>query len=274
MDSSPLTPENVSSLIDHVMKSKDPANVGLRRILKKKEDESNSFQLHAPVMKEFDTPGVKAHHFSEDDKIILDLEKKVSDLQIKLKKTEEHSKTASKEAFENGRDEGFKNGVKKATEEAAIQYDKQIAEVQEKISLLIKSVETEKREIFANAEHILLKLTFEIVKKIIACEITSNKEYILGIIKKSIAYIADKERMILRVSPSDFEVASKRKDFWLPVTERINDITIESDERIKSGGCIIESNTGNVDARLGVQFDDLAGLVEKIWESVNAPDQE
>ena len=31
-----VTPKNISDLIDYVMKSRDPAVVGLRRILKKK----------------------------------------------------------------------------------------------------------------------------------------------------------------------------------------------------------------------------------------------
>jgi len=273
-DKSPLSPENVSSLIEHVMKSKDPANVGLRKILKKKEDEARNFQLHAPVMTEFDTPDIKHRHLSEDDTIILELEKKVSDLQIKLKNLEEHAKIAEKNAFQKGRDEGLAFGVTKGNTDTAAKYEKKIDELQKKIADFLESLEKSKREMFANADHILLKLVLEIVKKVISCEVKANREYILSVIRKSISYIGDKERLTIRVAPSDFETASKRKDFWVPVNERVKDITIESDERITQGGCIVESNSGTVDARLGVQFDELAGLVDKIWESVNAPDQE
>lgn len=274
MDQSPLTPENLSSLIDHVMKSKDPASVGLRKILKKKEDEAANFQLHAPPVKEFDIPGTRSGHLSDDEKIILELEKKVNDLQIQLKKSEDHIKRAEKELFEKGRKEGYKDGLQKGDEETSVRYEKKIDDLQQKLAAFLNSVENEKREIFANAEHVLLKLTFEIVKKIIACEPVTNKEYILSVIKKAVSYIGNKEKMIIRVSPSDFETASNRREFWLPVNERVQDITVEPDDRIKNGGCIIESNTGNVDARFGVQFSELTGLVEKIWESVNAPESE
>jgi flagellar assembly protein FliH len=273
MENSPLSPENVSSLIDHVMKSKDPANVGLRKILKKKEDEARSFQLHAPQLTEFETPGVKSRHLSEDDTIILELEKKVNELQIKLKQLEEKSVSAEKAAFVKGRNEGYTHGVKKGSEDIASKYEQQINMLQENVTGFVETFERSRRELFENVDHVLLKLVFEIVKKIISCEVKTNREYVLSVIKKAIHFIGDKERLIVRVAPQDFEIVSGRKDFWLPVTERVKEIIIENDERITQGGCIIESNSGSVDARLGVQFKELESLVEKIWGNISAPQQ-
>jgi flagellar assembly protein FliH len=273
MENSPLSPENVSSLIDHVMKSKDPANVGLRKILKKKEDEARSFQLHAPQLTEFETPGVKARHLSEDDTIILELEKKVNELQIKLKQLEDKAVTAEKDAFVKGRNEGFTHGVKKGSDETAAKYEQQISALQEKVTGFIATFERSRHEQFENIDHILLKLVFEIAKKVINSEVKNNREHVLSVIKKAIYYIGDKERLVVRVAPRDFEIVSERKDFWLPVTERVNNIVIENDDRITQGGCVIESNSGTVDARLGVQFKELENLVEKIWENLSAPQQ-
>ena len=81
----------------------------------------------------------------------------------------------------------------------------------------------------SNTDHIMLKLCFEIVKKMISSEVHENREYILNVIKKAICYIGDKERLIIRVAPADLETVSNRKDFWLPVTERLKDILIEQD---------------------------------------------
>ena len=273
MDLSPLSPENVSSLIDHVMKSKDPATVGLRKILKKKEDDSKNFTLHAPQLVEFDAPGVKSKRLNEDEKIILELEKKVHDLQIKIKQVEEKAALAEKDAFVNGRNKGFAEGVAKGNADASRQYNEKIDTLQEKIGTFLKTIEDAKKEMVSNTEHMLLKLCFEIVKKMIAGEVLQNREYILNVIKKAVTYIGDKERLIIRVAPKDFEIVSNRKDFWLPVTERVKDIFIEQDERISLGGCIIESNSGMVDARLGVQFDELAAIIENLWGNINSPDQ-
>jgi flagellar assembly protein FliH len=274
MNLSPLSPENVSSLIDHVMKSKDPATVGLRKILKKKDDELKDFSFHTPKQTEFDAPGTtKSKNLSEDDKRTLELEKSVHDLQIKIKSLEEKAPIAEKNAFANGRTKGFSEGVAKGTADTTKVYDKKIDALQEKIGTFLKSVEDAKKEMISNTDHLLLKLCFEIVKKMISSEVQENKEYILSVIKKAINYIGDKERLIIRVAPTDFETVSNRKDFWLPVTERLQDILIEKDERISLGGCIIESNSGMVDARLGVQFNELAAIVENVWANLNSPDK-
>ncbi len=271
MENSPLSPENVSSLIDHMMKSKDPAHVGLRKILKKKEDEARSYQLHAPQMTEFETPGVKSRRLSEDETIILELEKKANDLQLQLKQLEDKAVLAEKDAFVKGRIEGISLGVKKGRDETSEKYEKQITALQEKVTDFIETFEKSRREQFQNIDHVLLKLVLEIAKKIINAEVTTNREYVLSVIKKAVYYIGDKERLIVRVAPADFEIVSGRKDFWLPVTERVKEIVIENDDRITQGGCIIESNSGTVDARLGVQFKELESLVEKIWENISAP---
>jgi flagellar assembly protein FliH len=274
MNLSPLSPENVSSLIDHVMKSKDPATVGLRKILKKKDEESKDFSFHAPELIEFDAPGTtKSKRLSEDDTRTLELEKNVHDLQIKIKALEEKASITEKDAFVNGRTKGFGEGVAKGIADTTKVYEKKIDALQEKIGTFLKSVENAKKEMISNTDHLLLKLCFEIVKKMISSEVQENKEYILSVIKKAISYIGDKERLIIRVAPTDFETVSNRKDFWLPVTERLQDILIEKDERISLGGCIIESNSGMVDARLGVQFNELAVIVENVWANLNSPDQ-
>jgi flagellar biosynthesis/type III secretory pathway protein FliH len=270
MDNSPLSHENLSFLIDHVIKSKDPATVGLRKILKKQEEESKDFTYHSPVLNEFDVPGSVSKSLNDNDKLILELEKKVNDLQVQLKKLEDDSRKAEQISFEKGRGQGFSEGLLKGKNEAADEFNKKIDGLQQKTGNFLKYLEESKRAVFAGAERLLLRLCFEITTKVISNEIKENSDIILSVIKKALTYIADRERIIIRVAKNDFENVSNNKDFWLPVTERLQDILIEQDERIEQGGCIIESNSGMVDARLGVQCDELFGLVEKVWENVNS----
>lgn len=272
MGTSPLSSENVSSLIDHVLKSKDPATVGLRKILKKKEDESRDFPFHAPLLKEFESHNSSVKSLSEEDTLILELEKKVHDLQVQLNKHQDDAINAEKAAYEKGHNDGLNEGIKKGSTDTATEYEKRINDLQLYIHDFLQKIETEKREIFSNAENVLLKLCFEIVKKILSCEIKENHEIILSVIKKALSYIGDRERIVIRVASSDFETVSNRKDFWTNVSERLQDILIEKDDRIEQGGCIIESNSGLVDARLGVQIEELSNLIEKIWENSRTSD--
>lgn len=173
-------------------------------------------------------------------------------------------------AFSKGYQEGLQIGIEQGRASAAKECEKKIDEVQKRVASYLSTLEESKRSVFINAEHILTKFSCEIAKKIISSELTTRDDIILHVVKKALSYIGDREKLVLRVAAGDLETVSGRKDFWAPVSEQLKDIAIEPDGRIEKGGCIIESNSGVVDARLGVQFLELTNLVEKIWENVSS----
>jgi flagellar assembly protein FliH len=268
MNQSSLSPHDVSVLIDHLLKSKDPATVGLRKILKSKQDALDDFPLHPLSYEEFHHPGQTRDAFSFEEKRIFELEKKIRDSEAELANHQEKAKAAVAASYAQGVEDGRARGEEEGRKKAQEDYDSHIVEMQEKIAFLLETIEMSKRKIFTDAHTILLKLCLELTGKIINTECSLNPDVVLSVIKKSLSYIADREKIIVRVAKDDLETVSAKKDFWLPVGERIESIRIESDDRIVKGGCIIESNSGVADARLGVQVAELADFVERIWESV------
>ena len=220
-------------------------------------------------MEEFEEPGKRCKVLSEDEQRILELEKTVINFQVQQKKQRENARNAVQKAFTQGKETGLKEGYQRGRAETSAEYEKQIDDIQGEMETFLKNLDDSKREIFYNAEHILLRLCREIVKKIISSEVTTNQDVILSVLKKAISYIGDRERLVVRIAPDDLETVTGRKDFWVPVTERLTNVVIEADERVSRGGCIIESNSGIADARLGVQFEELMNLVENVWHNIN-----
>jgi flagellar biosynthesis/type III secretory pathway protein FliH len=270
MNDESFAPEKVSSLIDNLLKSSDPATVGLRKIIRKKQDEVQDFPVKPPELEEFESPDKKSKLFNENERRVLELEKKISDLNIELKNQQEQARTAIQNAFTKGKAEGLKDGLSKGISDTTDEYEKKIDLIQARVGTFLQDIEKSKKSIYSNAEHILIRFCLEMVKKIISSDIAIHQDIIIAVVKKALSYIGDKEKLIVRVAPSDLETVSGRKDFWVPVAEKLSDISIVQDERIEQGGCIIESNSGIVDARLGIQFQELADLVEKIWENINS----
>lgn len=265
MNGSKENSENVPSIIDKILRTNDPATVGLRRIIKKKADEGTDFPARLPLIETFDVPG-KSKILSEDERRILELEKIVMELQDKLKRQPVEQKAAEEAAFKKGTAEGMKKGIQKGASETAAEYGKKIDTLQMEIATFLQNIEKEKKDYFINSEHILLKLTLEIAGKVIATEVSSNQEVILKVLNKALSHVADRERIVIHVSPQDCTLVSQRKDFWNTITDKLGNIVISEDARIEKGGCLIESNSGLVDARLGVQFDEICSLVEREWE--------
>lgn len=267
MDQSSLSSRDISALIDHLLKSKDPATVGLRKILKQKKDGAEEFPVKPLEYEEFFEPGKSKEPFTKEEKAVIELEKRVMELQARLEQSKKDLPRLERESFEKGLRDGVQKGETIAYAKARAEREAHTDALQKRVTDFLTDLENSKKTIYADAHKILLDFCYELAKKIIQAEVSQNPEIIIGVVKKSLTYIADRERLIVRVSKDDLETVSGRKDFWLPVGEPLGSITIEPDERIEKGGCIVESNSGMVDARLGVQFDELRDMVEKAWES-------
>ncbi|MDR2591968.1 MAG: hypothetical protein LBC59_04080 [Chitinispirillales bacterium] len=268
--------ENVSVLLDQLLKAEDPAVIGIQRILRHKIDDANAFPLKTEIMEPFDTSGKpgtggkrgkESHIFTEQERSYLELEKRVREVERTLTQERLANKRAVTDTLEKGKAEGFAAGEKSGYDKAKAIFDAEIAKHKEQISKYLKQLEDTKKTMINGLEHVLLRFCVELTKKIISCELETNKEMINATIKRALALIADRENLLIRVAPGDMETASGNKDFLSTVTERLENVRIEEDARISKGGCIIESNSGLVDARLGVQLEEVEELVEKAWES-------
>lgn len=270
MTTAEIPPENVSNLIEQVLKAKDPATVGLKRILRRKEDERNDHPLRSATLEEFSATGQRSKKLTEDELHILELEKKVADLQIAAKQQKVAATSAIQNAYAQGKKEGIAAGSAEGIATTTVAYEKRIDELQRRIGDVLSSFERAKQSAVQNAEHVVLRLCLAMAGKILDREVAADRTIILNVIKRALTYIGHREKMVIRVAPDDLETASQRKDFWVPVGERLEDIAIESDDRIERGGCIVESNSGLVDARLGVQFNELADIIEKTWQDITS----
>jgi len=265
-----LPPEHLASFIDQVLKTKDPAAVGLKRILKKREDEKNDYPLRNAALEEFHVSGGGAKKLSADEQHILELEKKVADLQVELKLQAEKANSAIQGAYTKGKKEGREGGREDGLKTATEAYEKKIDQMQQRIEAMLQELERSKKQMFHNTEHLLLQLCIEMTKKIVRREVTEHNDTILAVLRHAMSFIGLHEKMVVRVAPGDLEVVSGRKDFWAPVGERLTDISIVPDEQIEAGGCILETNSGVVDARLGVQLSEIEELIKRTWNDIHS----
>lgn len=270
MDFANLEPQQVSSLVERILQEKDPASVGLRRIVRRKVAEGRDFPLREFAAEEFVESGAGRKALTEDEERLIELERRVASLQKEMERQNERARQAIQKAYAQGYDEGRKKGAQEEGAAAAPVYQKKVAALQEHIGTYLKNFEEEKYAIYAKADRILLELCCRMVKKILGTEPVLQPEVVLSVLRKALSFVAEREKLVVRVSPRDRDIVAGNKDFWAPVTERLKDITIEADERIEPGGCIIESNAGVTDARLGVQLHELTEVIEKAWEALHA----
>jgi flagellar assembly protein FliH len=273
MDISELPPDQVASLLARILHEKDPASVGLRRIIRRKTADADDFPLRLPPVEEFMIPGKGKKLLTDDERRIIELERQVKGLREALDQQPDNARRAVEKAYQKGLQEGIAQGEEQGREAAGAEFKKRTDTMQSMIGAHLKNIEQARHTLFADAERQLLDLCLRIVRKVIAAEPALRPEVILNVVRKALSFVAEKDKLVIRLAPGDLETVTGNKDFWAPVTERLKTISIEPDERIGRGGCIIESASGIIDARLDKQVDELSSVIEKAWESsTNAND--
>ena len=181
------------------------------------------------------------------------IENKIS--QVELEKVE---KDAFDSGFADGKKIGFDEGLERATQN-----------LQPHISLfekLVKELLQEKESFYEENEFYIVKLAIEIAKKIIQRELTQNPEILLYVVREALKRIADNGRIVIRTNPEDLELIKGDKDLMQNHLLVFEHVDFVSSEKIQRGGCVIESESGIVDAQMDVQ---LEKIEQSLLEGVN-----
>ncbi len=164
------------------------------------------------------------------------------------------AKDKSKEIEENAHKQGYQAGLETAREE--------IHNRLETLRRLVLNALEEKKRIIEAAETELIGLSTKIAEKIINQEVTTNPKVVAGIAKRAIELVVDREQVIIRVNPIDREMIRSYKEELLNSADGISNIQVVADQRVERGGCVIETNSGNVDAQLTSQLTQIKGSLQ------------
>lgn len=155
--------------------------------------------------------------------------------------------------------EGFAKGEKDALESGTRILEPVLNSLRE----ALLELEKVKKEICFNAEKETVELALAIAKKIVGCEISTKKELVLRVVKEALKKVADHDRINIRINPSDLQVCRDAKFQLSDLIDNTESITFEEGENISKGGCVIETNLGDIDARIEKQLH----VVEETFKS-------
>jgi flagellar assembly protein FliH len=152
---------------------------------------------------------------------------------------------------------GYKAGLKKGEETARGEVQAQFASVLTSLQNAAVACASLHQDICQRAEAELIDFAFHIARQIIHHEATCNPEILATTLRRAFAYVMDRQRVVVRVSPTDLQRALALKADLLQSVDGLKHLSIEGDEAVSPGGCLLETSCGEIDARLEAQFEEL-----------------
>ncbi len=169
------------------------------------------------------------------------------DIEARLAQLEAEAGRREQDAYAKGFQEGQAAGYKEGSQ--------QLAPVLERLRLSISEVEKFRKALYHNAEQETVALALAVASKIVGHEIEAHGDTILHTVHQALQKVVDRERIRIKLNPADLPTVRNNLREFSAEVEDLENISFEADERITSGGCVIETNFGDIDAKIESQME-------------------
>jgi len=145
-------------------------------------------------------------------------------------------------------------------------YQEGRAEVQRLVDNLqrIISAAIERRNlIIEEAETQVINLVLLIAKKVIKVISENQKNVVINNVVQALRKLKSRGEVVIRVNLADLELASAHIPDFMKMVQTETAISVLEDSSVDRGGCIIETDFGQIDARISSQ---LSEIEERILE--------
>ena len=123
--------------------------------------------------------------------------------------------------------------------------------------------EIQLRKIHHETQKAIIPIALKAAKKIVATELKQHPETIVDIVIQSLAPVKQNHKVKIFVNKEDKQILEENKPLLKEHFEHLQSLTIQERNDISPGGCIIETESGIINATIENQWRALESAFEK-----------
>jgi flagellar assembly protein FliH len=135
----------------------------------------------------------------------------------------------------------------------------------QRLAALVNGIHENHASFFRSAERQVVDLALQIAGKVVEREVENMPDLAINVIRAALEEMDARTAVRVRVNPADEELLRRRWSQVVPPGIGADRVELQQDERVQSGGAIIETTHGQVDAQLESK---LAQLGNALWTFV------
>jgi flagellar assembly protein FliH len=190
---------------------------------------------------------------AEAQRIIAEAEEKIRGLEDECRKNlENEKKEALEAAAAAGREDGYAQG--KAEVERLVQ----------RTQTVLERAQDKRGEILAETEQEIVDLVLILTRKVVKAITENQRTVILQNVVQALRKVKARGSLIIRVNMADLKLTTDHTKNFIQMMEGVKGIQVQEDSTVDSGGCIIETDFGEIDARISSQLAELEARILEI----------
>jgi flagellar assembly protein FliH len=185
-------------------------------------------------------------------------ERMVAEAGERIRQLEEESRLNR----ENEKKEALEAGRKAGEEEGYAQGKAEVDRLIQRTQAVLERAQNKRGEILAETEQEIVDLVLLLTRKVVKAITESQRSVILQNVVQALRKVKARGNVIIRVNIADLKLTTEHTRDFIQMMEGTG-IQVVEDSTVGPGGCIIETDFGEIDARISSQ---LAELEAKILE--------
>jgi flagellar biosynthesis/type III secretory pathway protein FliH len=169
--------------------------------------------------------------------------------------------TAQKESYEQGYAQAMKDGEDQYAKRLQEECQRVLKPQLEQMNHIVLAVQNAWKQFGTSVENVVITLSLAAAEQVVKKEVQNDDRIILNQIREGLKRISGVERLKLRLHPDDEKIVRQSRTELLAHVDSVRDIVVEPDESVSRGGCILESESGSVDATVETQTKKMSELL-------------
>ncbi len=232
----------------------------LREMRKKAADEADRIieDAKTQAFEIFKAKQNEAHIISEQAKV--DASMIIQDANSQKAKLEAESENVKDAAYKEGYARGYDEGFEKAFADS----NNDLAKLAEKLKKILAETINKRNEIIDVAEAQVIDVAILIAKRVVKMLTERDKGIVIRNIQEALRRIKGRTKITIRVNIDDLEVSARHKDEFYQMLDKIEGVTVLEDPNVDVGGCMIETDFGDIDARINTQLNEIETAIKEV----------
>jgi flagellar assembly protein FliH len=184
-------------------------------------------------------------------------------LEIEPGTAEERLRAIAAETRRRAREEGLAEGLAEARALVAPAFEA-VAEAE-------RLIRAREEDFLRAAERSAVELALAIAEKIVGAAVSARPETVLEVVGGALLRTATRHRLVIEVNPEDLELVSESAEGLAARLGGVQRLDVVAERRVERGGCIVRTEEGEIDARIGSQLERLAELLSEAGRRSDAP---
>ncbi len=169
--------------------------------------------------------------------------------QARLAETEAHWQGQVEQTSEQRYQEGFAAGVADREAEAR--------QAVETMAALHGAIEAQRAQILREADQLVVDLAVALARRVTGVQAALDPKILLRAIRAALEMLGTQSELVLKVHPADLAIARRFAQRWTEKAAGETALRVLPGEEVDRGGCLLEGEEANLDARLDTQLEAL-----------------